>query len=187
MILLIDNHDSFTYNVVELLRRVTPLPVHVKKSTALECVEAEPYTHLVLSPGPGLPEDFPLMREILARYDAVKPILGICLGHQAICEYYGGTLHNLPHVAHGVATPITCNPESVLFRNIRTMQVGRYHSWAAHTLPDTLQVTATTPDGLIMGVEHTSKQVYGVQFHPESYITRQGDQLLRNFLHACTT
>lgn len=183
MILLIDNNDSFTYNVVELLKKVTPTPIHVKKGTELRCREAAQYDHILFSPGPGLPDDFPIMREILEQYDATKPILGICLGHQAICQYYGGTLINLPEVAHGVESEIRCNPESLLFRNIHTLRVGRYHSWAAASLPDTLRITATDSSGLIMGMEHVSKRIYGIQFHPESYITQNGEQILRNFIY----
>lgn len=183
MILLIDNDDSFTYNVVQLLRKVSKKPIAVQRGCETRISDAARYHHIIFSPGPGLPNDFPIMKDILERYDSTKSILGICLGHQAICQYYGGTLRNLPHVVHGVASDLICQPASVLFKGISSMTVGRYHSWVADSLPDVLRVTATDEAGLIMGVEHTAKRVYGIQFHPESYITQEGATILQNFLH----
>lgn len=183
MILLIDNNDSFTHNVLQLLQRVTTQTIHLRRGVEINIAEVEQYSHIIFSPGPGLPADFPIMAQVLQRYDTSKSILGICLGHQAICQYYGGTLSNLARVVHGQATRVKCDPESILFHGVESMVVGRYHSWVVQRLPDLLRVTATDDSALIMAVEHTSKRVYGVQFHPESYITKQGETILRNFIY----
>lgn len=183
MILLIDNNDSFTYNIVELLRRVTPLKVRVIKSEELTLEQVQSYDTIIFSPGPGLPDDFPILAQILRRYDNHKRILGICLGHQAICQHYGGRLFNLPQVMHGVESEIECAPDSQLFKEMTTTTVGRYHSWAATDIPPTLKVTASDKDGTVMAVEHITKLVFGLQFHPESFITGQGEQILKNFIY----
>lgn len=182
MILLIDNNDSFTYNVVELLRQVTTQQVVVLKSHALTVEQVESYDTIILSPGPGLPDDFPILAQILRQYDDHKRILGICLGHQTICQYYGGRLINLPQVMHGVESEIECDPNSLLFNGMNVITVGRYHSWAATDIPPTLKITATDQDGTVMAVEHRTKQVFGLQFHPESFITLRGKQILKNFI-----
>lgn len=182
MVLLIDNNDSFTYNVVQLLRSVSDTEISVRRADELQGSDAERFDHIIFSPGPGLPDDFPIMREVLKRYDSSKSILGICLGHQAICQYYGGKLRNMSDVRHGVESELVCQPTSVLFRGVRSMRVGRYHSWVVDSLPEDLWVTATDSRGEIMGVEHTSKRVYGVQFHPESYITEDGSAIFKRFL-----
>ena len=183
MILLVDNNDSFTYNLVALIGRATCEEIEVKdsKSLDIECVEC--YSRVIFSPGAGVPQDFPVMEQILKRYEHTKPILGICLGYQAICQYYGAQLRNLLVVAHGVGTKIKCEPDSLLFNGIDEMIVGRYHSWVAELLPAELRATAVDDKGLIMGVEHITKRVCGVQFHPESYITENGLSIINNFLY----
>lgn len=186
MILLIDNNDSFTYNVVELLRRVTPQSVVIIKSDELSIEQVEEYDIIIFSPGPGLPDDYPIIGKVLDRYDSHKRILGICLGHQAICEHYGGRLVNLSKVMHGVESRIECDPGSVLFSGITTTTVGRYHSWAATDIPPLLKITALDHQGTVMAVEHRCKQVFGLQFHPESFITLQGEQILKNFIYGAT-
>lgn len=186
MILLIDNNDSFTYNVLELLRMATTEQVTIAKSDELTLRQVHPYDLIILSPGPGLPDHFPILSQLLDRYDNEKPILGICLGHQAICQHYGGRLVNLPQVMHGVESTIECDPDSVLFRGMTSTVVGRYHSWAATDIPHTLKITATDQDGTVMAVEHTTKQVFGLQFHPESVITINGKQILKNFIDGAT-
>lgn len=183
MILLVDNNDSFTYNVQQQLRRVTDQQIHVKRADTIECRHVERYSHIIFSPGPGVPDDFPIMSQILQQHDREKPILGICLGYQAICQYYGAVLRNLEQVVHGQPHEVRCEVESKLFRAVETMVVGRYHSWVAHQIPEVLQVTAIDNAGVVMAVEHISKPVYGVQFHPESYITKEGDAIIRNFLN----
>lgn len=184
MILLIDNNDSFSHNVLQMLRGVALQPIVIESSSTLTVGDVERFEHIVFSPGPGLPIDFPLMGEILEKYDREKSILGICLGHQAICQHYGGRLRNLDEVLHGVRSTINCEPDSLLFDAIDTMIVGRYHSWVADYVGVDLRVTATDGCGAIMAVEHRTKRVYGVQFHPESYITQGGEQIFRNFLNA---
>ncbi len=184
MILIIDNNDSFTYNIVDLLREICSEEIYVKCSLSMSPNEAEEYSHIIFSPGPGLPEEFPVMGQILELYGRSKAILGICLGHQAICVHYGGSLKNLPQIAHGSESVISCESSSVLFNGVEQMIVGRYHSWAADHVPEMLRVTARDSEGVVMAVEHIKYSVFGVQFHPESYITRDGISILRNFVNS---
>jgi len=186
MLLIVDNNDSFTYNVVELIRKVSKIAVVVKKSDTLTLEEVNPFTHIIFSPGPSLPDHYPVMKKILEHYQDHKNILGICLGHQAICEFYGAQLFHTGTVHHGVASQITCDPASTLFKDQSEVTVGRYHSWAAKEIPPCLKVTAFDHEGVVMAVEHTSKNIYGVQFHPESYITQAGATIINNFLHETT-
>lgn len=186
-ILVVDNSDSFTYNIVQLLRRVTDAPIAVRNSHTLTLPEVELFSHLVFSPGAGVPNEYPIMSDILNRYDNDKSILGICLGHQAICQHYGALLYNLPQVFHGVPSAIRCSSQSQLFRGLEQMTVGRYHSWVAQALPTCLKATATDAEGHVMAVEHLTKSLFGVQFHPESYITVQGEHIVKNFLDAIPT
>lgn len=186
MILLIDNNDSFTYNVRELLRRVTTQQVTVVKSGELIIEQVQGYDTVIFSPGPGLPGDFPILSAVLDRYDSHKRILGICLGHQAICQHYGGVLVNLPQSMHGVESTIECDPNSVVLKGMTSTTVGRYHSWATTDIPRTLKITGIAPDGTVMAVEHITKQVFGLQFHPESFITLHGEQILKNFIDGAT-
>ncbi|MCH3923309.1 MAG: aminodeoxychorismate/anthranilate synthase component II [Bacteroidales bacterium] len=183
MILVIDNNDSFTYNIVELLRNITKENVSVIRINELDINCINKYEHIILSPGPGVPNDYPLMFEILERYDDTKSILGICLGHQTICQYYGGELANMKKVLHGVKSKIECDNNSLLFNGIKSMEVGRYHSWYVKSLPKNLIATAFDEHGILMGVEHKNKKVYGIQFHPESYITQKGGLILHNFIY----
>lgn len=182
MILQIDNNDSFTYNVVQLIKSVSGENPVVIKIADVNMDNLAHYDGIVFSPGPGLPHEYPKMFEILKRYDSVIPILGICLGFQAICLHYGGQLYSLPQVVHGMASTIKCDPTSYLFNGIDKMIVGRYHSWAIKDLPQTLTATAEDKDEVIMAIEHISKLVYGVQFHPESIITQGGEKIIRQFL-----
>lgn len=186
MILIIDNNDSFTYNIKELLQQTLlygeRIDIINNQDVNIEAVSQ--YDKIIFSPGPSLPNDYPVMTEVLDRYGDSKPILGICLGHQAICQYYGAKLHNLDSVLHGVESVINCQPDSRLFRGMRNISVGRYHSWVAVDIPPTeLHITATDSDGQTMAVEHVSKAIYGVQFHPESYITKEGRAILFNFIY----
>lgn len=186
MILLIDNNDSFTYNVAELIRQTTDQSLVIVKSDKADIEKVEMYDTIIFSPGPSLPDDFPIMKQILRRYDNSKRILGICLGHQAICEYYGARLTNLNTVLHGVESELRCDPCSVLFYGLPSITVGHYHSWVVTELPPTLKITATDQDGIVMAVEHKTKNVFGLQFHPESYITRKGKQIFKNFINGVT-
>jgi anthranilate synthase/aminodeoxychorismate synthase-like glutamine amidotransferase len=183
MLLIVDNNDSFTYNVVELIRKVSKIDVIVKKSDTLTLEEVNSFTHIIFSPGPSLPDQFPIMKKILEHFQDHKKILGICLGHQAICEFFGAQLYHTGTVKHGVSSLINCVPTSTLFRDKTELMVGRYHSRAAKEIPTCLKVTASDNEGVVMAVEHTSKNIYGVQFHPESYITQAGASIIENFLN----
>ncbi|QHL86592.1 aminodeoxychorismate/anthranilate synthase component II [Nibribacter ruber] len=186
-ILVLDNYDSFTYNLVQMLRELgygEQLQVHRNDQIDLEAVEA--FDVIVLSPGPGIPEDAGIMPALLKRYAPTKRILGVCLGHQAIAEAFGGHLSNMEEVYHGVSTTLrVVNQYEVLFRNLpQTFQVGRYHSWTVvpDNLPSDLQVTAVDHNGEILALRHRQYDVCGVQFHPESILTDYGKDMLSNWL-----
>ena len=185
-ILVLDNYDSFTYNLVQYIQELVGYKVDVFRNDAIALDDVEAYDKIVLSPGPGLPKDAGIMPELIKRYAPTKEILGVCLGHQAIGEAFGGTLHNIEKVYHGVATPIeVVNGQSLIFRGIPIrLEVGRYHSWIIEkkNLPAEFQITAVDVYGTIMAMRHRSYKVYGVQFHPESVLTPMGKAMLRNFL-----
>ena len=186
MILLIDNYDSFSYNVYQLTASVEP-DVKVVRNDEMTADEIQALgpTHIILSPGPGRPSDAGICEEVIRRFAGQIPILGICLGHQAICEVFGGTITYAKQLMHGKQSLAALDTDSVLFRGMeKEIMVARYHSLAAE-LPaesDTLKVTAKTYDGEIMAVEHEKYPVYGVQFHPESVLTPEGYQIIENFL-----
>ncbi len=141
------------------------------------------YDKIVLSPGPGMPADAGMMPELITRYTGKTPILGVCLGMQGIAEYFGGRLYNQTVVRHGVSTIITTTEESLLFRELpRQFEVGLYHSWAVTDLPNSLRVSATSQEEVIMAIECADQRIYGVQFHPESILTQCGKEILRNFV-----
>ncbi len=175
MILLIDNYDSFSYNVYQLIGSVDPdLRVIRNDELTLEEIEALSPSHIVLSPGPGRPGDAGICEDVIRHFQGKIPILGICLGHQAICEVYGAEITYARELMHGKQSAVTLDIDSKLFAGMeREITVARYHSLAAapDTLPDCLRVTAATQDGEIMAVEHREYPVYGVQFHPESVLT----------------
>lgn len=184
MILLVDNNDSFTHNIAEALYQITDKKICIRTSTHLHIDDVEKYQKIIFSPGPCLPRDFPLMHDILYRYKATKPILGVCLGHQAICEFFGATIERLQHVLHGIDSTIYCDKHSTLFKNKTSMLVGRYHSWIACNIPKSLKITARDENGHVMAVEHISYSIYGVQFHPESHISIEGVSIFENFINA---
>lgn len=187
-ILVIDNYDSFTYNLVQYLQEITNDTVNIFRNDAIEVEDVDNYDCIVLSPGPGIPKDAGKMPEIIQRYKDKKPILGVCLGHQAIGEAFGGELKNLEQVYHGLATDIhVSDKDEPLYQNLPdTIEVGRYHSWVIDKehCPDCLAVTSTSPDGAIMSIRHESLPIFGVQYHPESIMTPQGKVILSNFLNA---
>ena len=183
-IAIIDNYDSFTYNlrhvVVESGRQVD-----VFRNDAFSLEELEPYDKIILSPGPGIPEEAGLLLETIRRYAPVKPILGICLGEQAIARVFGARLVNLPKVFHGVQTPVTLSGDDYIFEGLpRVIQAGRYHSWVVDTgdFPDSLEITAVSAEGQIMALRHRKYDVRGIQFHPESVLTPCGKTILFNWL-----
>ena len=187
MIVLIDNYDSFTYNLVQYIGAVEP-DIRVIRNDACtpEEIEAMKPDAIVISPGPGKPSEAGICIEATQYFKDKVPILGVCLGHQAICEAFGGTVSYAKELMHGKSSVAQILEESPLFKNLGTeMQVARYHSLAAirDTLPEELKVTAVTDDGEIMAVEHRDYPVYGLQFHPESVLTPKGMTLIENFLN----
>lgn len=186
MILLIDNYDSFSYNVYQMTASVDPdVRVIRNDEMTVEEIEALKPTHIILSPGPGKPADAGICEDVIRYFAGKIPILGICLGHQAVCEVFGATVTYAKELMHGKQSQASLDTESVLFREMPDrITVARYHSLAAapDTIPETLRVTARTPDGEIMAVEHVTYPVYGVQFHPESVLTPEGLQIMYNFI-----
>ena len=189
-ILVFDNYDSFTYNLVHLVEKITHGKVDVFRNDELPMEKAKEYDKIILSPGPGIPSEAGMLLPLIKEYAASKSILGVCLGHQAIGEAFGGTLTNLSTVYHGVATPITVRSEksgvrSLLFEGLAdSIEVGRYHSWVINdeNFPAELEVTARDANNYIMALQHKSYDVQGVQFHPESVLTPDGEKIISNWL-----
>ena len=184
-LLVLDNYDSFTYNLVQYVQEILGHDIDVIRNDQITIDEVNAYDAIILSPGPGLPKDAGIMPELIKQYAHRKAILGVCLGHQAIGEAFGGEVYNLSQVYHGIETPIRVTNADVLFENIpQKFNAGRYHSWSVRkkNLPDCFEVTAEAEDGTIMAMRHKSYNVRGVQFHPESVMTEHGKQMLRNWL-----
>ena len=186
MILLIDNYDSFSYNVYQLTASVEP-DVKVIRNDELTVTEIEALkpSHIILSPGPGKPADAGICEDVIRYFAGKVPILGICLGHQAICEVFGATVTYAKELMHGKQSKAALATESALFQGMqKEITVARYHSLAAapDTMPEILKVTARTADGEVMAVEHREYPVYGVQFHPESVLTPDGLKIMENFM-----
>lgn len=183
-IALIDNYDSFTYNLRQLLEQ-EGAAVTVMRNDRFSLRELQFYDRLVLSPGPGIPSEAGLLLDVIRTYATGKPILGVCLGHQAIGEAFGASLSNLTEVFHGVQTPIRLVADDYLFRSLpRELPVARYHSWVVErrNLPDCLEVTAESAEGHIMALRHRTLDVHGIQFHPESVLTPAGKSIIHNFV-----
>lgn len=187
-ILVFDNYDSFTYNLVHLVEKILHQKVEVYRNDEISLETVKAYDKIILSPGPGIPEEAGLLLPLIKEYAATKSILGVCLGHQAIGEAFGGKLTNLSKVYHGVATPIQIKSKNskILSGLPETIEVGRYHSWIVsnENFPAELEVTATDENGFIMAMQHKTYDVQGVQFHPESVLTPDGEKILRNWLRA---
>lgn len=184
-ILVLDNYDSFTYNLVHAVKKLGYPDVEVHRNDKISMDEIKRFDKIILSPGPGVPSESGILLDVIKTYAPTKPILGVCLGEQAIAEAFGGTLINLPEVHHGVTSEIEVLEEDVLFQNLPAkLIVGRYHSWAAErsTLPDCLKITAVDEAGMIMALAHKEYDVRGVQFHPESVLTPLGEEMLKNWL-----
>ena len=182
-VLVIDNYDSFTYNLVHLLEGVDA-EVTVVRNDELETVNFNDYRNILISPGPGVPSGIPQVKEIVMRCYQTKNILGVCLGHQLIAECFGNEIKLSEKVFHGVATPINLIEESNLFKGLpQRFNVGRYHSWFLKTLSDnTLLSTAVSEEGHIMAFQHKEFSVYGIQFHPESILSEFGKEIIANWL-----
>lgn len=183
-VLVIDNYDSFTYNLVHYLEELGA-EVVVKRNDQLALEEVVPFEKIVLSPGPGIPDEAGLLKEIIDTYAAEKSIFGVCLGQQAIAEVFGGQLINLDEVYHGIATEVEITKEDLLFKGLPDkLPVGRYHSWVVDPeLPDCLEGTSYDSQGQLMSLRHREYNVRGVQFHPESILTPDGKKILENWLN----
>lgn len=187
MILLIDNYDSFVYNLYQIIGQCNS-DIKVVRNDELEIEDIRNMnpTHIVLSPGPGKPSDAGICEKIVKKLGSSIPILGVCLGHQAICEVYGATVTYAQTLMHGKQSLVKVDTNSVLYRDMPDeMRVARYHSLAVDkvTIPDELKITGMSDDGEVMSIEHNKYPVYGVQYHPESILTPQGKQIIKNFLN----
>ena len=183
-VVIIDNYDSFTYNLSHLIKELGA-EVAVLRNDQFKLSDLEPYNKIVLSPGPGIPSEAGLLLDVIRTYAGKKPILGVCLGHQAIGEAFGGKLENLSDVFHGVATPCHIVVDDPIFSGVeRDITIGRYHSWvvAKEGLPECLEITAVSDEGQIMAWRHKTLNIRGIQFHPESVLTPDGKKMIQNFL-----
>jgi anthranilate synthase component 2 len=186
-ILVFDNYDSFTYNLVHLVEKILHQKIDVYRNDQISLDKVNEYDKIILSPGPGLPGEAGLLLPLIRQYASSKSILGVCLGHQAIAEAFEGKLINLSTVYHGVATPVTLfnDKQPELFADLpAAIEVGRYHSWIVSDdgLPEQLEVTARDENNYIMALRHKQYDVQGVQFHPESVLTPDGEKIMRNWL-----
>ena len=184
-VFVIDNYDSFTYNLVHYLEELD-CKVTVKRNDQFNLDELEEYPLLLLSPGPGIPEESGLLKAAIERYAPSKKILGVCLGQQAIGEVFGAQLINLDKVYHGIATPVNITAEDVLFKDLpKNIEVGRYHSWVVKTpLPASLEATSFDDQGQLMSLRHKTYDVRAVQYHPESVLTPHGKKMLENWINS---
>ncbi|WP_337569991.1 aminodeoxychorismate/anthranilate synthase component II [Hallella sp.] len=183
-VVIIDNYDSFTYNLAHLVKQLGA-KVEVFRNDQFTLNQLERFTKIILSPGPGIPEEAGLLMDVIRTYAGRKPMLGVCLGHQAIAEVFGGNLVNLKEVYHGIATEGTQFGNDPIFSGLpKRIVMGRYHSWVVDRVgfPDCLEVTAMSDDGQIMALRHRNYNIHGIQFHPESVLTPEGATIVRNWL-----
>ena len=183
-IVIIDNYDSFTYNLSHLVKALGA-EVTVYRNDQFKLTDLQPFDKIILSPGPGIPKEAGLLMDVIAEYKGKKPILGVCLGHQAIGESFGGTLTNLSDVFHGVQTDIDITVDDYVFAGLsKRILVGRYHSWVvdAKGFPADLEITAVSEEGQVMALRHKTFDIRGIQFHPESVLTPDGKQMIKNWL-----
>ena len=187
-IMVLDNYDSFTYNLVHILKELSKGPVDVYRNDEIGLKEMGKYDKIVISPGPGVPDQAGITKKLIRHFAAKKSILGVCLGCQAIAEVFGGSLINLDHVYHGVATNINVlDEDDRIFKGIPvSFTAGRYHSWVINesNFPVCLKITAKDDEGMIMAITHLTYDVIGIQFHPESVLTGYGQRMLLNWLNA---
>lgn len=184
-ILVFDNYDSFTYNLVQIIEQIVGEKVDVYRNDQIPLEDIEKYDKIILSPGPGIPEEAGILLDVIKKYAPTKSIFGVCLGQQAIAEAFGGSLINLSEIYHGVATEATQTKEHKIFNNLpENLEVGRYHSWAVNPddFPEELEITSVDKNGMIMSLKHKTYDVHAVQYHPESILTPDGKQILENFL-----
>ncbi|PKQ61210.1 aminodeoxychorismate/anthranilate synthase component II [Labilibaculum filiforme] len=187
-ILVLDNYDSFTYNLVEYLRNLGAKDIEVHRNREIDLKEVAKFDKILLSPGPGIPDEAGILKDVIREYAATKSILGVCLGEQAIAEVFGGSIQNLDKVYHGVATSVfrTADDKGVLQGIDQEFTAGRYHSWnvVKENLPACLTITCEDAEGQIMGIRHKEYDVQGVQFHPESVLTPNGLKMIENWLNS---
>ena len=187
-ILIIDNYDSFTYNLVHMVEKITNQLPTVARNDEISLEEVNLYDMIMLSPGPGIPDEAGILKEVISSYAGKKPIFGICLGLQAIVEVFGGTIINMDEVYHGVATEMeVVMSDAIIFKGLQDkFQAARYHSWIAstHDFPNDLEITSVDEEGGIMAIRHRDFPISAVQFHPESILTEVGEQLVKNFIDA---
>jgi anthranilate synthase component II len=186
-VLVIDNYDSFTYNLVYLLRQLGNIKVDVVRNDLVKTEELKEYDKILFSPGPGIPQEAGMMCDIIREYASAKPMLGVCLGHQAIGEVFGSKLKNLTRVFHGIATDIFLKQTDGIFKDIpKTFKAGRYHSWVIDEdhVSEQLDITATDENNLIMAVRHKKYDIQGVQFHPESILTEHSETMMSNWINS---
>lgn len=185
-ILIIDNYDSFTYNLVHMVEKITNQLPTVARNDEITLEEVNLYDMIMLSPGPGIPDEAGILKEVISSYAGKKPIFGICLGLQAIVEVFGGTIINMDEVYHGVATEMeVVMSDAIIFKGLQDkFQAARYHSWIAstHDFPNDLEITAKDEEGGIMAIRHRDFPISAVQFHPESILTTVGEQIIKNFI-----
>ena len=184
-ILVLDNYDSFTYNLVQMIEQIVNEKIDVFRNDKISLEEVAKYDKIILSPSTGIPEEAGILLDLVKKYAPTKSIFGVCLGQQAIAEAFGGTLINLSEIYHGVATESTQIKEHKLFKDLpEILEVGRYHSWAVNTenFPNELEITSVDASGMIMSLKHKIYDVHAVQYHPESILTPKGKQILENFL-----
>ena len=183
-LLILDNYDSFTYNIVHAVREAGIKPL-VKRNDEITLSEIDEFDKIIISPGPGIPSEAGILPDMLKEYSGKKPILGVCLGHQAIGECFGAKLENLEDVYHGVQTEAyLCAPDYILDGMGEHFPIGRYHSWivSEEDFPETLEITSRDSEGRIMSMRHRDFDIHGVQFHPESLLTPGGEKIIRNFI-----
>ena len=182
-IVIIDNYDSFTYNLAHLVKELGA-EVTVFRNDQFQLSELDRFDKIILSPGPGIPSEAGLLMDVIKKYAGRKPMLGVCLGHQAIGEAFGAKLTNLSEVYHGVATSCTQFGNDPIFEGLpKRIEIGRYHSWVVDKsgFPDSLDITAVSDDGQIMGLKHKNYDIRGIQFHPESVLTPDGKKMIQNW------
>ncbi|MFZ1749097.1 MAG: aminodeoxychorismate/anthranilate synthase component II [Saprospiraceae bacterium] len=186
-VLIIDNYDSFTYNLVHLVNEIIDGEVSVIRNDQFDIQDVDAYDYIILSPGPGLPDEAGLLKQVIQTYASTKKIFGVCLGLQAIGEVFGGRLKNLSKVFHGIKTTmyLTGDPNPIFDGIASAFEAGRYHSWVVEksSLPDELTISAVDDQGEIMAIKHKKHHVYAVQFHPESIMTKDGKKMMTNFLN----
>jgi anthranilate synthase component 2 len=185
--LIIDNYDSFTYNIVQLVRRITGKEPDVRRNDCFEIDELSGYDKILLSPGPGIPSEAGRLMEVIRRYGSTKSILGICLGHQAIGEVFGALLVRMTDVRHGIASELKCCTDDRMLRGLpQNIEAGHYHSWtlSRQDFPDVLEVVMEDQAGNIMAIRHREYDIRGLQFHPESVLTPEGEKIVANWINS---